>query len=101
MKIGYTDDNDCDFTIEIEDDTQQKKTVECIQKGIEAWYAATNPETYKGDDFSKEDIDGFYWEGYAVPTCILLDRAGIKYELVEDEYDDNGMRVVDMLVNGF
>lgn len=100
MRIGYTDDNDCDFTIVISDDSQKDKVIECIEKGISAWYCATNPEDYDDDAFTKKEVEGFYWEGYAEPTCELLERAGIKYELVEDEYDEDGRRIVDEIVRG-
>lgn len=100
MRIGYTDSNDCDFTIVISDDSQKDKAIECIEKGISAWYRATDPENYDGDDFTLEEVEGFYWEGYAEPTCQLLEREGIEYELVEDEYDEDGRRIVDEIVNG-
>ena len=101
MRIGYVDANDCNFTIVIKDNSKQDKAVECIKKGIEAWYAATDPGAYDGNEFTKDEVANFYWEGYAVPTCKLLEREGIEYELVDDEYYDDGRRVFDRLVNGF
>lgn len=100
MKIGYVDSNDCDFTIVISDDSQKDKVIKCIEKGIGAWYCATNPEDYDDDAFTKEEVEGFYWNGYAEPTEALLKREGIEFELVENEYDDDGNLIADEIVNG-
>ena len=100
MRIAFTDSNDLDFTIVINDDSQKDKAIECMEKGIDAWYCAAHPETYDGDDFTSEEIEGFYWEGYAVPTLELLKREGIEHKLVEDEYDEEGNRIADEIVCG-
>ena len=98
MRIAYTDQNDCDFTILIQDESLADKVVDCMLRGIDAWYCAAHPETYDGNDYTKEEVEGFYWEGYATPTCELLEREGIEYELVDDEYNEDGERIADRIV---
>ena len=98
MRIAFHDDNDLDFTLVIKDESKKDKVIECMEKGIDAWYGATDPEHYKGDAFTKEEVEGFYWEGYAEPTEILLKREGIEFELVEDEYNEDGERIADVIV---
>ena len=98
MRIGYTDGNDCDFTIVISDDSQRDKAIECIEKGISAWYSAIYPNEYEGDAFTKDEVKDFYWLGYAEPAEILLQREGIEFESVESEYDDAGNLIADVIV---
>lgn len=100
MRIGYTDSNDCDFTIVISDDNQKDKAIECMERGIDAWYCAAHPNTYDRDDFTREEVEGFYWDGYAEPTKELLKREGIEFELVDDEYDEDGHLIADEIING-
>ena len=100
MRIAYTDQNECDFTLVIKDESMADKVAECMEKGMEAWYAATRPEQYDGDAFTKEEVEGFYWEGYATPTCELLEKEGVEYELVADAYIDDGEIIADRIVQG-
>lgn len=100
MKIAFHDDNDLDFTIEFMDESKKDKVIECMEKGISAWYRATDPENYEGDDFTIEEVEGFYWDGYAEPTETLLKREGIEFELVENEYANDGNLVADEIVHG-
>ncbi len=82
--------NDCSFAIKFADATQKEKVEECMSKGLAAWYAATDPEKYDGDYFTQEEVEGFYWSGYAEPTLELLKKHGIDGDVVDIEYDENG-----------
>lgn len=89
MIIGITDQNECDFAVKFEDASRAKEVEECMGKGLDAWYCATNPEYYDGTDFTKDEIEGFYWSGYTEPTSELLNRKGIKHEIIDFRYDEH------------
>lgn len=82
--------NDCSFAIKIMDDTVKEKVKEFMEKGLSAWNCATHSEDYEEDLFTKEEIEGFYWSGYAEPTYELLERNDIKGERIDIEYDEDG-----------
>lgn len=91
MIIAQIDDcNDCSFAIKFEDESAKETVKEFMKEGLAAWYAATNPEEYEGNSFSKEEVKGFYWEGYTEPTIELLEKKGIESECVDIEYDEHG-----------
>ena len=89
MVIAITDSNDCDFAVQFDNADDAEKVKSCMRKGLNAWYCAAHPDSYEGTDFTKEEIEGFYWEGYAEPTQILLDRNGIASKVVDIEVDEN------------
>lgn len=87
--------NDLNFSLRI-DPKDLKETVDCVDKGMLAWYCATHPEDWEDDDdFSREDIESFYDLGYCEPTEMLLNKRGIQYELLDIEIDDDGEAVAD------
>lgn len=98
MVIAYTDENECDFAIKIEDARRADEVEECMLKGIDAWYCATDPNKYEGDDFTNEEIESFYWSGYAEPTYELLAKKGIAYEAVDIGQVKNGEVTVDRTI---
>lgn len=90
VEIEDWDQNDCDFAF-IVDEANAEEVQRLGKIGLEAWYAAAHDDV---EDkilkyFSLEDIDNFYWAGYAEPAMELLDRAGIEYELVEKEEEND------------
>lgn len=98
MVIAYTDQNECDFAIRFDDESKADKVKEAIEVGINAWYEAANDDIEPNEYWDKEYIEGFYDCGYAEPTMELLDMWGIKHEVVDVEYDDNGNVICDELV---
>lgn len=89
MTIAIFDDNECNFAVKFDDESAKEKVVKYMIAGLRAWYAAAHDNLDEDDleYFSQEDIEGFYDAGYAEPTCELLDRDGIKHEIIDIEYD--------------
>ena len=83
MILAYTDSNDCDFAVKFNDESKADKVQEAINAGIDAWYEAANEEIEANEYWSEEEIRAMYNDGYAEPTCELLDRWGIEYEIVD------------------
>ena len=82
--------NDCSFAIKFTNEAAKEKVEEYMREGLDAWYCAAHvPVDYNGKYWSKEDVEGFYWLGYAEPTCELLDRDGIEHEVIDIEYDED------------
>lgn len=91
MVIAMIDtENDCSFAIKIANDAAKEKVKEYMKEGLGAWFCATDPESYNKDHFTKEEVEGFYWCGYAAPTCELLDKNGIEHEVIDIEKDEDG-----------
>ena len=91
MVIAMIDtENDCSFAVKIANDAAKDKAEEYMQEGLRAWFCATDPESYDKDYFTKEEVEGFYWCGYAEPTSELLDKNGIEHEVIDIERDENG-----------
>jgi len=93
--IAFIDDNECNFAIRFEDESLKDKVRQYMQEGMTAWYCAAwsaeeRKEYFEETYFTNEEVEGFYELGYTEPTCILLDRYGIKYELVDIKYNKNG-----------
>lgn len=87
MTIAIYDSNDCNFAIRFSDESLKGKVIEYMKAGLEAWYSAAHEDYDDNKYFTKEEIGGFYWAGYAEPTCELLDRDNIKYEILDIEDD--------------
>ena len=99
MILGVFDSNDCDFAIKFDDVSKLDLVKELARAGLSAWYQAAH-EDIEGDEyFTAEEIEGFYDSGYAEPTCELLDRYGIEYEIVDFEYDENGEAICDEAIS--
>lgn len=98
MVIAYTDQNDCDFAVGFQDESQADKVKEAIIAGINAWYEAAHKDVEPNEYWSEEEIRAMYGDGYAEPTCELLDRWGIKYNIIDVEYDDDGEVICDELI---
>ena len=81
--------NDCSFAIKFDDVSRKDEVKKYMQVGLNAWYSATNPEDYEGDYWDKDEIESFYWSGYAEPTLELLERFGIKGACLDIECDDD------------
>ena len=83
--------NNCDFGILLEDAKDAPKAKEYGIAGLRAWYDATSdPEDIEGNEyFTSEEIEGFYGLGYAEPTEMLLRKEGIKFEIVDLQYEDD------------
>ena len=93
MIIAILDDNECNFGIKFDDVSLKDKIKEYMEEGLAAWYAAAycaeNDEEYENDYFTKEEIESFYWAGYAEPTEKLLEKNNIPFESVDLEYNDD------------
>ena len=90
MILGVFDSNDCDFGIKFDDVSKLDLVKELARIGLSAWYQAAYKDI-KGDEyFTAEEIEDFYWSGYAEPTCELLERYGIEHEIIHLEFDDDG-----------
>ncbi len=98
MLIAYTDQNDCDFAVKFDDETKENEVRKAIQVGIDTWYEAAHTDIEGNEYFTKEEIEAFYESGYAEPTCEILDKLGIEYEIVDVEYNDNDEVVCDELM---
>ena len=81
--------NECNFAIKFDDESQKEKVKEYMQAGLKAWYTAAHVDIEGNEYFTAEEIEAMYGDGYAEPTMELLDRYGIKGELVDIEYDDD------------
>ena len=83
--ILYSDENQCDFAINILRKRDVKRGIELIREGVSAWYQAANlPEDIESTDhFSAEEVKDFYWAGYAEPSIELLERYRIPYRSVD------------------
>ena len=90
MVLAITDSNECNFGIKFEDESKLELVKYVAQLGLYAWYQAAH-EDKANPHFTEDEIDGFYWSGYAEPTSELLDRYGIKHEIVD--YDENSDEV--------
>lgn len=99
MIIAITDSNEDNFAIRFNDPSKADIVADCMERGLGAWYAATDPESYEDDLFTKEDIEGFYDAGYAEPTMELLKRNGIEFECVDIEYDENNKIIADEVIH--
>lgn len=87
MLICYTDDNDCDFAIELLDDSKAELACSLISEGISAWYGAAHDTIEPTEHYTVDDIKAMYNDGYAEPACALLDRFEIPYTFME--FDEN------------
>ena len=82
--------NDCSFAIKFTDESAKEKVEKYMQEGLKAWYCAAHvPVDYDGEYWTNEEVENFYWDGYAEPTMELLQREGIEAECVDIEYDDD------------
>ena len=96
MTIAIIDElNDCSFAVRFEDKTKADIVRKAMIDGLDAWYAAAE-ETAESDVFTRAELDSFYNLGYAEPTMILLDKAGIEYAIEDVHYVmEDGYEVVD------
>ncbi len=92
MVIALIDNcNDLNFAIKIANEADAEKTKKYMEEGLSAWYcAAHTPTDYEGECFSKEEVEDFYYLGYAEPAEFLLKKDGIEFETVDIEYDEDG-----------
>ena len=90
MILGVFDSNDCDFGIKFDDVSKLDLVKKLAIDGLATWYEAANEDIEANEHFTAEDIEGFYWSGYAEPTCELLDRYGIEHEIIDLEFNDDG-----------
>ena len=92
-KIGFEQvtNPEVAFVILFKNETELDRGTELAKRGFEAW---SNPEGVgKGDflpDFDTEDESWINCSGWAEPSIELLDRAGIDYQLIDVDLDENG-----------
>ena len=89
MIIGYFDNNDCDFAIEVKPEYKEQ-VKKFILEGISAWYGAAHTEIEPTEHFTVDDIESFYGSGYAEPTEELLTKHNIDFKLIDLIYDNDG-----------
>ena len=82
-------DGDMSFEVLVKNDNQMDVAIRAVKEGWNAWLAATTPEEWNGEYFTKEEVESFYELGFTEPTQIILDRLQISYEFVSC-YDDEG-----------
>lgn len=87
--------NDCSFAIEIYDASQIELAKELMRAGLSAWYEAAHENIEDDEYFTAEEKSAMYNDGYAEPALELLERYGIEHKLIELEYDDDGIPLVD------
>ena len=81
--------SDCSFAISFPDISAKEKVKVYMLDGLSAWFSATDPDEYKGSLFTKEEIENYYWKGYAEPTTDLLNKEDIEHCLVDIELNEN------------
>ncbi len=82
--------NDCSFAIKFANEAERERVEDYMQEGLRAWFcAAHDPVDYNGKYWKNEDVERFYGAGYVEPTEELLNEAGIEFELVDIEYDED------------
>lgn len=81
--------NECNFAIKFDDESQKDKVKEYMEAGLSAWYTAAHDKIEGNEYFTAEEIEAMYGDGYAEPTLELLDRNDIKGELIDIEYDED------------
>ena len=90
MVLGVFDScNDCDCGIRFEDVDKLDLVKKLAIDGLATWYAAAHEDIEANEYFTEEEIEGFYWSGYAEPTSELLDRYGIEHEIINLEFNDD------------
>lgn len=90
MVIALLDQqNECNFAIKFEDETQKEKVKELMKAGLSCWYEAAHEIILDNEYFTAEEIKSMYGDGYAEPTMELLERNNIKAECVDIKYDDD------------
>ena len=99
MIVAYMDGNDCDFGVKVAEGTNVEMLKMLIKGGVEAWYAAADTPVEETDFFTAEEVEGFYYLGYAEPTSMLLTRCGIEHEIVDLEFDSEGNAICDEIVD--
>lgn len=57
-----------------------------IKAGVDAWHQAANGD-YENKYFTVEEIESFYWAGYAEPASELLNRHRIRHKVLNPEYN--------------
>ena len=90
MIIAIVDQNECNFAIQFDDESKAEKVEELMVAGLSSWYEAAHEDIEDNDYFKAEEIEMMYNDGYAEPTLTLLEREGIKGEIIDVEYDDYG-----------
>ncbi len=88
MLLAITDTNDCDFGIKFADESQLEFVKKLASIGLATWYQAAH-EDKANEYFTEEEVEAFFESGYAEPTSELLDRYGIKHEIIDIEVDED------------
>ena len=88
MVLAITDSNECDFAIKFDDANLIDKVKELAKIGLGTWYQAAHDDK-TNEYFTEEEVGAFYGSGYAEPTSELLDRFGIKHEIIDIEVDED------------
>ena len=92
-KIGFEQvtNPEVAFVILFKNESEIAKGIELAKKGFEAW---SNPEGVGNGDFLPDfDSDDESWinsSGWAEPSVELLDRAGVDYQIIDVELNENG-----------
>ena len=90
MVFGLVDiQNDCSFAVKFDDVSKLDLVKQFAVEGLSTWYEAANEDIEANEYFTKEEIEGFYESGYAEPTSELLDRYGIRHEIIDIKCDEN------------
>ena len=85
MLIGYTDTNECNFAVNVLRKRDVKRAVKLIDEGITAWYRAAwdgREPIEPTENYSADEIEGFYGAGYAEPSLWLLEKFNIPHRHV-------------------
>ncbi len=86
--IAYTDENECDFAVNVLRKRDVKKAIKLINEGVTAWYRAAwdgREPIEPTENYSAEEIEGFYGAGYAEPSLWLLEKFKIPHRHVRLE----------------